>query len=157
MGAIISVCGRYRYSLTRTLDDANQRSILWVMLNPSTADASTDDRTIGRLRGFSQRWGFGAFTVVNLYALRSPNPADLWAADDPIGPDNDSHIERAAMNHETCVVAWGGNAESEHAAAVHSVLARFHDHVMCLGVVASGAPKHPLYVHSETELQPWVP
>lgn len=37
--------GRYRYELSRTWDDALP-SIAFILLNPSTADADIDDRTV---------------------------------------------------------------------------------------------------------------
>ena len=80
MSAVISECKRYRYVLTR---EARYGSIpcsrlMWLMLNPSTADARADDATIRRCRGFSQALGYGgAFMVGNLFALRATDPRAL--------------------------------------------------------------------------------
>ncbi len=106
--AIVSACGRYRYSLTRVWNPALPR-IYFVMLNPSTADATQDDPTIRKCRGFASRAGAGSLKVVNLYALRSTDPNALLAAawEDRIGPENDWHM-RGAMNRAGRVVfAWG--------------------------------------------------
>jgi hypothetical protein len=65
--------GTYRYRLTKTWD-RSQPQVTWVMLNPSTATADTDDPTIRRVVGFSRRWGFGSAVVVNLFALRATQP-----------------------------------------------------------------------------------
>jgi hypothetical protein len=157
MSAIISVCGQYRYLLTRTLDDENHRSILSVML---IARLRMRVRTILRSAGSRPSRSVGVLdrsqSAIYMRSDRQ-NLRNLWAADDPVGPENDSHIEIAAMSHEICVAAWGGNAGLERATAVYSVLARFYDHVMCLGVVASGEPKNPLYIRNDTDLQPWIP
>jgi hypothetical protein len=91
--AVISPCGRYRYRLDRRWADGP--SIAWIMLNPSTADSNTDDPTIRRIRAFSQAWGFGALTVVNLYAWRATDPRDLWQAPGPVGPENDAYLVEA--------------------------------------------------------------
>jgi hypothetical protein len=73
--ATISDCGRYRYTLGRTWSD--EPPVLFVMLNPSTADADVDDNTISKCIGFAKRWGHGGITVVNLYAWRATNPKEL--------------------------------------------------------------------------------
>ncbi|HHM8581358.1 DUF1643 domain-containing protein [Pseudomonas aeruginosa] len=49
MSAIISECGQYRYLLTRPGDClADKGTAVFLMLNPSTADAALDDPTIRR-------------------------------------------------------------------------------------------------------------
>ena len=74
--AVISQDERHRYSLTRRWGNG-PRVCCWIMLNPSTADATTDDPTIRRCVRFTQAWGYDALTVVNLYAWRATDPADL--------------------------------------------------------------------------------
>jgi hypothetical protein len=75
-GAELSACRTYRYRLWRQWD-ADLAPVVWVMLNPSTADESADDPTIRKCIGFAQRWGYGGIEVVNLYAYRSPDPRQL--------------------------------------------------------------------------------
>src|SRR5690554_6900188 len=93
----------YRYTLTRSdYGDApwlsmHEPRLLWIMLNPSTADETADDPTIRRVKAFTRRLGYSGLTVVNLYAMRSTDPRGLWAAADPIGPDNDRAIAEEAF------------------------------------------------------------
>ena len=154
----------YRYRLTRTAYQENpwlavhEPALLWIMLNPSTADETEDDPTIRRLRGFSRRLGYGNFTVVNLYALRSTNPRGLWVAEDPVGPDNDRTIADDAftsvIDDAPIVAAWGAHARPERVAevlALPHLAARLH----CLGVTKSGAPRHPLYLPGDAPLTRW--
>lgn len=89
--AVLSTCGRYRYRLTRTWSQ-NRPPATFIMLNPSTADAHEDDKTIRRCIGYARRWGLGGLVVVNLYGYRSTNPDELWKVEDPVGPDNDHHL-----------------------------------------------------------------
>ena len=91
--AVLSDCGTYRYRLWRKWGCGSP--LLFVMLNPSTADAEVDDATIRRCLGFADAHGFGELEVVNLYAYRATDPADLKRAGYPVGPDNDAHIEDA--------------------------------------------------------------
>jgi hypothetical protein len=95
--AIMSPCGTYRYALSRNLEtprlfNAVTQRCLFVMLNPSTADASTDDATIRRCKAYASSWSYHVLDVVNLFALRSTDPTALREHTDPVGPDNDSHI-----------------------------------------------------------------
>ena len=105
-GAAFSPCGRYRWHLARTWDADGSR-VAFVALNPSTADATHDDPTIRRCIGFARRWGAGGVDVVNLYAFRATKPRDLFAADDPVGPDNDAWIDAVVARADRVVLAWG--------------------------------------------------
>ena len=156
MSAIISDCGKYRYRLTRNLLTISDTGpIVFVMLNPSTADAAEDDPTIRRCMGFATSWSCDELIVVNLYALRATNPAELWKAHDPFGPDNYMHLGSVLSTYKTAVCAWGANARPE-AADQFRRLAQFHGaKLYSLGETKSGAPKHPLYLKKDTPLQSW--
>lgn len=164
MSATLSEDGRYRYLLTRTwpqpLDgDPYVSRILFVMLNPSTADARFDDPTIRRCVGFAQRWGYTDLTVANLYAYRATSPNDLWRADDPVGPLNNGYLRRAAREAGLIVCAWGVHGLRDgRGAAVLRMLRdeprRHPGHLYCLGLTSGGEPRHPLYVRGDTELVP---
>lgn len=163
--AVFSDCGRYRYVLTRGAPDAAR--VLWVMLNPSTADATRDDPTIRRCRGFAREWSCQAIAVVNLFAWRATDPRDLTAAladgHNIVGPDNARHIAAAARAETTqrIVVGWGvaHRRARERGLDVHAMLRRARPdiEVECLGMTNDGSPRHPLYVARETQLVPWVP
>jgi hypothetical protein len=147
--AELSTDGRYRYALTRTWNPGG-RAILFVGLNPSTADARTDDPTIRRCIGFAQRWQFGTLIVANLYALRSSDPSKLATARDPVGPENDRWLRRLSRHAAVTVVAWGAHpAVRERETTVLDLF----DAPMCLGMTLAGHPRHPLYVRGDTRLQ----
>lgn len=82
--AILSVDRKYRYVLTRTWDETLP-NIMFVGLNPSTADETTDDPTIRRCINFAKSWGYGGLYMVNLFAYRSTNPNNIRIVDNPIG------------------------------------------------------------------------
>lgn len=151
--AVISDCERYRYLLRRTWDHSKPR-VLIVMLNPSTADAEIDDPTIRSCIRLSKGAGYGSFEVVNLFALRATDPAELARADDPVGPRNDDVIEAAIGRCDIAICAWGAHPmASDRARNVHSLLRCRRPAVFCLGKTKSGAPKHPLYIKTGTPLQ----
>ena len=101
-GAII--VGEYRYLLWRTWDVSRPR-LLWVLLNPSTADGRTDDPTLRRSISFSRDWQYGGLEIVNLFALRSRHPRDLFMAADPVGNKNDQYLVAAVTRDVDIVLA----------------------------------------------------
>jgi hypothetical protein len=144
--AVISVDGRYRYELLRAWQPSRPLMV-WIMLNPSTADAAADDQTIRRCEGYARRNGSGGIIVVNLYGYRATNPADLATVEDPVGPENDVYLSRwikAAARDESPVVAGWGTHAPEHRIAVALTLAEAHGvQLKCVGTTATGAPRHP--------------
>lgn len=157
--AALSPDGIYRYSLLRTWRGDGPLD-MWIMLNPSTADATKDDPTIRRCIGFSKSWGSAGLVVVNLYAYRATKPFDLWAAQsrgvDIIGPDTDSWITahaQTAMGRVIC--AWGAHGEPRRIAQVVALLRGEGRRPLALGVTQGGQPRHPLYLRGDVEPQSW--
>ena len=128
--------GRYRYQLWRRWGTGHL--CVWVMLNPSTADATTDDATIRKCMGFAKRWGFAGIEVVNLYALRSTDPRAMLGNAARIGEHNrvgsvsrgrgrgdiNEHFIRTAVEtNENAMCAWGNHAEPARATVVSDIRA----------------------------------
>ena len=153
--AEISPCGHYRYLLRRTWE-AKAKPLLFVMLNPSTADAEIDDRTVGRCVGFAKREGHGAIEIVNLYAWRSRHPSELARATlDPVGPDNDAAIILARDRAEAIIVAWGSGFSTFGLTTARRdrVLSLLYPKPLrCLGHTKDGEPRHPLYIRANEPL-----
>jgi len=154
MEADLSTCERYRYSLRRSWDVGAGRC-LFVMLNPSTADALRDDLTIKKCIGFSQKWGFSDLEVVNLFAFRATYPYQLLEANDPIGPENDEAIATAMKRCSMALVAWGDvpTRINPRVAQVNQILATIQAY--CLGRTKAGNPKHPSRLAYATSLENW--
>ncbi len=148
--ATLSACGRYRYALRRRWGAGPLAT--WVLLNPSTADAAHDDPTVRRCVAFARRWGFAAIDVVNLFGLRSSDPAVLVRHRDPGGPGNDAAVRAAVRAAAVTVVAWGNRGGLAGRDAV--VLAQLGADVVCLGLTRDGRPRHPLYVPAATRPLP---
>jgi hypothetical protein len=151
VSAVISACGKYRYSLTR----GGVERLLFVMLNPSTADASVDDATIRRCMGFAFREHYSGIEVMNLYAYRATDPRELRACLDPVGPDNDGHLIDTLSRHQLVVVAWGTHAKRSRVEAIRFLLEGSGVAVKCLGRTKDGHPKHPLYLRGDAPLERW--
>jgi len=152
--AVFSPDRLYRYSLTRQWSLA--RPMTLIMLNPALADAQRDDATIRRCLAFARRERCGSLEVVNLFALRSKDPAALRSHPEPVGEDNDVFIAAACPPGRLVVAAWGVHgAMFGRAAEVAAMLAARGVPLLCLGVTADGAPRHPLYVRGDQRLEPW--
>jgi hypothetical protein len=153
--AIISDCGNYRYRLARDISEAERRC-LFIMLNPSKADASVDDPTIRRCINFAKRWGCGELIVVNLFAYRATKISDMKQASDPIGPGNMDHILQAVehtMSVDGLVIcAWGN--DGGHKDQDKTVLGRLGQEGIqthCLKVNNNGQPAHPARLLNDLE------
>jgi hypothetical protein len=154
--AVLSPSREYRYTLTREWNEA--RDILNVIgLNPSTADETQDDPTIRRCVGFARRWGFGKLVMTNLFAIRATYPAALYAAAEPVGPENDAYLRETARNVTAIVCAWGAHGELHgRGAAVAKALTQAGVLLNVFGFTQNGQPKHPLYLKAILEPSPWV-
>ena len=147
--AIISDCGLYRYELRR-IWQPKIGLVCWVMLNPSTADANSDDPTIRRCMGYTARWGYGGIIVVNEFGLRAKDPRELYKSDDPIGPENDEYIKKASAEAVLTIVAWGNRGN--YLGRDKIVLPMLTDpHYLAL--TKNGSPWHPLYLKKDLKPQ----
>ena len=157
--AELSPCGRYRYALHRRW--ASGPELALVGCNPSTADASDDDATIRVCMRLARSHGFGGLWVVNAYAWRSRDPAQLRQVDDPVGPECDAYLARVVAEVSsrggTILMAWGARVATGRADRVcDAVLAASGGQVpVCLGLTRSGEPRHPLYVAAGTRWMPY--
>ena len=150
--AEISACGNYRYALRRQWNHRSPR-VLFIGLNPSTADADSDDPTLRRCMRFAQAWGFGGVVMANLFAYRATDPDTLRRVADPVGPENDRWLAQLRAEAEIAVAAWGNRGRLYgRAQAVSGRLGRLSS----LGRTRTGAPRHPLYVRGSTALVTWI-
>ncbi len=154
-GATFSPCGLYRY-LLEAVWDARLGLVLWVMLNPSTADATKLDPTLTRCLKFTQRWGFGGLLVANLFGLRSMDPQALRRAADPVGPENDAAILGAAARASFVVCGWGTFGVLRHREDDVRRLLHGYD-LHALRVTRGGDPSHPLYLPGDLAPVLWRP
>ena len=161
-GAIFSDDKIHRYTLSRVTSVKDGGTVLFIMLNPSTATAAEDDPTIRRCFRFAQDWGYTNLLVGNLYAFRATDPKELYMANDPVGPENDRHLLRMARAANLVVCAWGTMGELRRRGwMVLWLLKRTNETsiqntgmktpVRHLGLTKNGQPKHPLYLKANAE------
>jgi len=144
--AIFSRCNRYRYQLDRSWTKRTSRksTVTFIGLNPSTADAESDDPTIRKCTTYAQSWGYNRLIMVNLFAWKTTDPKGLMEPKDPVGTKNDQHITRAVNESSLVLACWG-----EHGTLLNradELRSQYPRRLHCLQVNFSGEPTHPLYL-----------
>ena len=147
--------GDHRYHLWRRWEDGTS-SVCWVMLNPSTADATNPDPTVTKCIGYARRWGYGAIDVINLYTLRTKSPQILKEAGYPNGERADwmiTHVLSRAIGR--VILGWGTKAERSRPLEVLRMIRDAGHTPMALRVTNGGHPQHPLYLPYDQQLVPF--
>lgn len=156
MSAILSADQKYRYRLTRQVGLNGDGACCFVMLNPSTADATTDDPTIRRCIGYASAWDCERLEVVNLFAYRSTDPDTLYGMSKQaaIGPANDQHIVEACNASRIVVCAWGNHGKLHDRGAEVMALIRAQGAAPWALKInrGTGQPSHPLYLKRDAKL-----
>jgi hypothetical protein len=161
---IFSPCRTWRYTLARDVWFPNLgRSVVKYLnvigLNPSTADENRDDPTVRRCLRLARDLGYDGCLITNLFAYRSTDPRGLLHAPaDPIGPENDGYLLRAAQGAGLVICAWGVHGGYLHRGRdLLRLLREAHRELHCLGLTQGGQPRHPLYLPSRVRPQPYSP
>lgn len=163
MSAVISPCGQYRYRLERECCQPSEGSKTFAFfgINPSTADATLDDATVRKWRGFTVRNGGHRFIVGNVFAYRATDVRELRRQDDPFGPAWLEHMEAIISEADILVPCWGNRSKLPYdlrgeLIQVLNWLRNSGKPVYHFGLTGSGDPKHPLMLGYDTPLAPWV-
>ena len=150
-GADFSPCRRYRYTLWRLWGGA-RGYLMFIGLNPSTADEVQDDPTVRRCIGYARDWGYSGLWMTNIFAYRATKPDDMKAVADPEGPENDRWLGQVAAGAELVVAAWGTHgAYRDRHQRVRDLLPQLH----YLRLTQEGYPAHPLYLPKSLLPIPW--
>ncbi len=159
--AVFSEDGRYRPLMRRWLGDAfPDRCLLFIGMNPSTADATVNDPTCGREWTFTRREGFDAMIKANVGDYRATDPKMLLQPGvEASSPANLPVIRTAAAGAERVILCHGKLNKALAPAGKALVEALTGDGVdlWCFGVNGDGSPKHPLYLRADTPLIRWTP
>ncbi len=150
--AVFSDCRRYRYELWRRWGSG--KFVMFIGLNPSTADEENDDPTVRRCIAFARAWGYDALCMTNIFAFRATDPKVMKAQFDPAGLGNDKTLARLSREAGVVVAAWG--THGTHMNRGEAVRKLAHN-LQCLKLTKDGHPGHPLYLPSSLMPQPWGP
>lgn len=156
--ADVSGDGCYRYTLDRVWDKGRP-VVMWIMLNPSIADANQDDPTIRRCVAFAKFWGYGGISVRNLFAYRTTQPAALSALSvaDAVGLENEIYLSTVGIDTRDLVVcAWGAHGELHNRGEItRNALRGMGITLHHLGLTKAGHPRHPLHLSALTRPEEW--
>lgn len=152
-GALFSEGNRYRYALWRKWEIGGD-NLLFIGLNPSTANDVRDDPTIRRMINFAKGWGFSGLFVGNLFSIVSADPLVLHFATSVEFPDgpNDVAIKRMRELCTLVIVGWGVYAKKVSIKRPAAVLDLVGEPIYCLKTTKVGEPSHPLYLPANTKL-----
>jgi len=155
MKTILSDDGKYRYTLYRDLNNifGNGEILLFIGLNPSTADAETDDPTIRRVKNYAISFGYSHLLVGNLFAYRATNPCIMELQSDPVGPENDRHLQEMIYGADHVLCGWGTHGTLNN--RDREVMEFAWRKARCLSVNSDGTPGHPLYLRKDLTLTPY--
>ena len=154
-GAVFSPCNKHRYQLWRIWDESKP-NVLFIMLNPSTADTTEDDPTIRRCIGFTKSWGYGGLMVGNLFSYRSTDPKNLKLNQDEVldrkhADINNRHILKMWWKCDLTVCAWGNPPIETKSIFPLEGMKQLH----YLELTKCGNPKHPLYLRKDLKPTPY--
>ena len=150
-GAEFSKCRNYRYVLWRVWD-VKKPVVMFIGLNPSTANEITDDPTIRRVKSMARNWGYGGVYMANLFAWVTPYPDELLKCPDPV-KDNDRWLLKLSKFADQIIFAWGNFKEAQERA---KLVIEMFPHAMALHTNKNGSPKHPLYVRGDVAPIPFI-
>lgn len=157
------IVGAHRYQLERILNSGKKRlkTVMWIMLNPSTADGTSDDATIRKICAFARLWGYDRVLVGNVYSYRSTDPEMLKVMrTSAVGPENTNYLRRMMSDADEIICAWGNkvlhpddgvNLVRELAGKAKTNRRKFKH----LGITKMAQPSHPLYLPAATPRQEW--
>lgn len=156
--AILSDCGTWRWRLDRHLGAGSTTAAVFGV-NPSTADASFDDHTVRKWRGFGQRLGWHRFIVGNVFSWRATNVKELASVSDLFGPDHQTHLQDIIAEADVLIPCWGDRGKLPRPLRpwMDHLSAQLHASgkpVLCWGQTGSGDPRHPLMLGYDTDLVP---
>jgi hypothetical protein len=146
-GATYSPSRKYRYELWR-IWDARRPNVMFIGLNPSTANETENDPTIRRCIGFAHSFECGGLVVCNLFAYCATDTREMLRAGNPVGHDNDAYLISNAKGAGIVIAAWGNYGRFLNRS---KYVAALIPNLYCLKLNASGEPSHPLYLPKDAE------
>ncbi len=159
-GAEFSPDRKYRYALWRIWDE-KLPLVMFIGLNPSTANETEVDPTIRSVMRISKHNGFGGAYMMNCFPLVSSNPDDV--IDFMVTPfhhielqNNSDHLKRVSLLCKSVVFAWGNFRIVQDFKRDKELIEMFPE-ALIIGLNKNGSPKHPLFCKGMSNLIAFKP
>jgi hypothetical protein len=137
--AIFSEDRKHRFVLIRIWDYTKPK-IMFIGLNPSTANENENDSTISKIQKIASYNGFGGCYMCNLFSYVSTDPTNKEICVDT--EKNDLFLKEYASKSKAVLFAWGNfKISTERAKEV----AKMFPDAYCIKKNKNGSPAHPLY------------
>jgi hypothetical protein len=150
--------GRFRQELERdwTPNGVQPRTVLWIGMNPSTANGEQNDPTCQREHRISVNRGFTRYLKGNVLDIVETVPDRVpLELDAARSAGNIAAIGRLAARAQQVILVCGDLDREFWGDAVGETLAtlrRTHNELFCFRVNRSGWPTHTLYVRNDAQL-----
>ena len=151
-GAVFSNDRKHRYSLWR-IWDKSKPLVMFIGLNPSTADETQSDPTIRSCERLAKSNGFGGFYMMNCWSYISTCPKGLETTPTSIEVNNEMLMDVAEVC-KAVVFSWG-SFDIVRTSGRAKELTEMFPQAKCLHINKNGSPKHPLYCKSDTQFKDW--
>lgn len=152
-GAIFSNCRKYRFVLYR-IWDKKRKYLIFIGLNPSTADENQNDNTVIKVINFTRKWGYGGVFMMNCYPYISTDPERLIMNKD-YNKFNFECINKISKKCSKIIFSWG-NFKIVRDNKTDIKLYKMFKSAYCLIQNKNGSPRHPLYVPYNTKLKKFL-
>lgn len=153
-GANFSPCRKYRFALWR-IWDTSKPLVMFIGLNPSTANETEADPTIKSVIRIAKHNGFGGVYMMNCYPMVSTDPSKLLTNSYPMEViENELLLVIASQKCSEVVFAWG-NFKVVQDTGRDQELIKLFPNAKAIAVNKNGSPKHPLYCRSNSPLVPF--
>lgn len=151
-GAQFSTCRKYRYALWRIWDESKPL-VMFIGLNPSTANETETDPTIKRVCAIAKFNGYGGVYMMNCFPFVSTDPKQMLLCH-PESEEwkiNEFWLWDVSKICKDIVFAWG-NFDVVKEMGRDKDLSNLFPHAKALIINKNGSPKHALYCKKETIL-----
>jgi len=148
---------KYRYYLQRNFKKNAKNLLVFIMLNPSTANEQYNDPTVERCQNHALNKNYDGMIILNIFAYRTTNPKQLLQTKNPIGEKNNQTIINTIKKHQNIICAWGNHGKIlNRSNEIKKILKKHRKKTQAFEITKQNEPKHPLYIPYNKKLKQYT-